>query len=303
MGICGGGARDKIGGSMQKIAALDISERKVPSMVGATSSPLARRTISKDGATIAFDRRGQGFPLILVDGALCYRGVGESGRLAALLAPHFTVFTYDRRGRGDSGDAAPYAVEREVEDIAALLNEAGGEAFVWGISSGAVLALEAAKSLAGIKKLALYEAPFIVDDSRPATQDDWVRIGEAVAAGRRSEAIRLFLKSVGAPGLFVTAMRLTPMWSKLKAVARTLPYDGAIVRNNQQGKPLPADRWLNVTAPTLVIDGGASPVWMQRANRALADLLPNAQYRTLKGQTHRLQPKALAPILATFFKD
>jgi pimeloyl-ACP methyl ester carboxylesterase len=291
-----------MGGTMQKIAALDIAEAKVPSLAP-TTSLMARKAISKDGAAIAFDRRGQGFPVILVDGALCYRGMGESGRLAALLAAHFTIFTYDRRGRGDSGDAAPYAVAREVEDIAALLSEAGGEAFVWGMSSGAVLALEAAKQLAGIKKLALYEAPFIVDDSRATTQDDWFRIGEAVVADRRSDAIRLFLKTVGAPGLFIAALRLTPIWSKLKAIAHTLPYDGAIVGDCQQGKPLPADRWAGVTAPTLVIDGGKSPAWMRRANQALADSLPNAQYRTLEGQTHRLQPKALAPTLITFFKN
>jgi pimeloyl-ACP methyl ester carboxylesterase len=288
---------------MLKIAALDIAEGKVPSLAPATTSLMARKAISKDGAAIAFDRRGQGFPVILVDGALCYRGMGESGRLAALLAPHFTVFTYDRRGRGDSGDTAPYAVEREVEDIAALLSEAGGEAFVWGMSSGAILALEAAKSLAGIKKLAIYEAPLIVDDSRASTQDGWVRIGEAVAADRRSDAVKLFLKLVGAPGLFIAALRLTPIWSKLKAIAHTLPYDGAIVRDCQQGKPLPADRWAGVTAPTLVIDGGKSPAWMRRANQALAQILPNARYRTLDRQTHRLKPKALAPLLIAFFKN
>src|SRR5438105_3268893 len=110
---------------------------------------------SKDGTRIAFDRIGQGSSLILVDGALCYRGVGPSGPLARALMQHFTVFTYDRRGRGESGDTAPYAVEREVEDIEALVNEAGGSAFVWGMSSGAVLALEAANRLRGIKKLAL----------------------------------------------------------------------------------------------------------------------------------------------------
>src|SRR5712664_876064 len=150
---------------------------------------------SKDGTAIAFDRSGDGPPIILVDGALCYRASGPMGPLAALLAPHFTVFTYDRRGRGDSGDTAPYAVEREVEDIATLLSEAGGAAFVWGMSSGAVLALEAANRLSGIKKLALYEAPFIVDNTRPTTEDDWDRISAAVAADRRSDAVKLFLKS------------------------------------------------------------------------------------------------------------
>ena len=261
------------------------------------------KVFSKDGTAIAFDRIGYGPPVILIDGALCYRGMGQSGQLAELLAPHFTVFTYDRRGRGTSGDTAPYAVEREVEDIAALLGEAGGAAFVWGTSSGAVLALEAANRLSAIKKLALYEVPFIVDDTRPTTEDDWVQIGAAVAADRRSEAVKLFLKSVGVPGFFMTLMQLMPMWSKLKAIAHTLPYDGAVVRDNQRGKPLPATRWASVTIPALVMDGGNSSAWMRHANRSLASVLPNAQYRTLQGQTHMLKPKVHAPILLEFFKD
>jgi pimeloyl-ACP methyl ester carboxylesterase len=270
----------------------------------APSAATSRNAVlSKDGTEIAFDRIGHGLPVILVDGALCYRGMGPSGPLAELLAQDFTVFTYDRRGRGDSGDTAPYAVEREVEDIAALLSEAGGTAFVWGISSGAVLALEATNRLSGIKKLALYEAPFIVDHSRSATQDNWTRIGEAVAANRRSDAVRLFMKMVGVPDLFIALMRLMPVWSKLKAVAHTLPYDGALVQDNQRGAPLPAGRWTSVTVPSVVMDGGKSPAWMRNANRALASVLPNAQYRTLEGQSHMLNAKAHAPVLVEFFKE
>jgi pimeloyl-ACP methyl ester carboxylesterase len=266
----------------------------------ATSQDFVR---SNDGTEIAFDRRGDGPAVILVDGALCSRGMGPSGPLAELLAQHFTVFTYDRRGRGESGDTAPYAVEREVEDIAALLSEAGGTAFVSGISSGAALAVEAANRLGGIEKLALYEAPFIVDDSRSTTQDGWTRIGEAVAADRRSDAVRLFMKMVGVPDVFIALMRLMPVWSKLKAVAHTLPYDGALVQDNQRGAPLPAGRWSSVTIPSLVMDGGKSPTWMRDANRALASALPNAQYRTLEGQTHMLNAKVHAPVLVEFFRD
>jgi pimeloyl-ACP methyl ester carboxylesterase len=258
---------------------------------------------SKDGTAIAFDRIGHGAAVILIDGALCYRGIGQSGKLANLMAQHFTVFTYDRRGRGASGDTAPYAVEREVEDIEALLSEAGGTAFVWGTSSGAVLALEAANCLKGLKKLALYEPPFIVDDSRSTTEYDWVRIGEAVATDRRSEAVRIFLKSVGLPSFFIALMRLMPMWSKLNAIAHTLPYDGAIVRDNQRGKPLPSGRWASITVPALVMDGGNSPAWMRHGNESLARVLPNAQYRSLEGQTHMLNPKVHAPLLVEFFKD
>jgi pimeloyl-ACP methyl ester carboxylesterase len=288
---------------MQNITALEAKER-VPRIVQSPATLTCVGTVlSKDGTPIAFDRIGNGPPVILVDGALCYRGMGQSGQLAELLAPYFTVFTYDRRGRGRSGDTASYSVEREVEDIAALLGEAGAAAFLWGMSSGAVLALEAANRLSGIKKLALYEAPFIVDDSRSTTELDWMRIAEAVAAGRRSEAVKTFLKSVGVPALFIAVMPLMPMWSKLKAVAHTLPYDGAIMEDSQKGKPLPAGRWASVTVPALVVDGGKSPAWMHQGNRALASVLPNARYQTLEGQTHMLQPKAHAPILVEFFKD
>src|ERR1700730_19273356 len=228
---------------MQNLTAIEAKDRapKVVQSPG-TLAPIGT-ALSKDGTPIAFDRIGNGPPVILVDGALCYRGMGQSGQLAELLAQYFTVFTYDRRGRGARGETAPYAVEREVEDIAALLSEAGGAAFLWGMSSGAVLALEAATRLNGIKKLALYEAPFIVDNSRPTTERDWVRIAGAVAANRRSEAIKLFLKLVGVPAFFIAVMPLMPIWSKLKAIAHTLPYDGAIVGDNQRGKPLPAGRW------------------------------------------------------------
>jgi len=289
---------------MQKMTVLEATEGRASKIGKAATSAVVGKAFSKDGTAIAFDRIGNGPPVILIDGALCYRSMGQSGQLAELLAPHFTVFTYDRRGRGGSGDTAPYAVEREVEDIATLLSEAGGASFVWGMSSGAVLALEAANRLSGIKKLALYEAPFIVDDTRPTTEDDWDRISAAVVADRRSDAVKLFLKSVGAPG-FVRALMplMIPMWLKLKAVAHTLPYDGAIVRDNQRGEPLPASRWASVTVPALVMDGGNSPAWMLHANRSLASVLPNALYRTLKGQTHMLKPKAHAPMLVEFFKD
>ena len=286
---------------MPNITAIETKER------APTQSPASLACVgtalSKDGTPIAFTRIGDGPPVILVDGALCHRGIGESGQLAALLAPYFTVFTYDRRGRGGSGDTLPYAVEREIEDIAALLSEARGAAFLWGMSSGAVLALEAANRLNGIKKLALYEAPLIVDDSRSATERDWAKIAEAVAANRRSEAVKLFLKLVGVPGFFIAGMPLMPMWSKLKAIAHTLPYDGAIVGDNQRGKPLPAGRWASVTVPALVLNGGKSPKWMRHGNRSLASVLPNARYQTLEGQTHMLKPKAHAPILLEFFKD
>jgi pimeloyl-ACP methyl ester carboxylesterase len=230
--------------------------------------------------------------------------MGPSTPLAELLSKSFTVFTYDRRGRGDSGDTAPYSTEREVEDLQALIAKAGGSAFVYGVSSGAALALEAAKRIPGIKKLALYEAPFIVDSSRdPVTKDYWTLIGEAVAADRRGDAVKLFLQAVGVPNFVLFIMRWTPVWSKLKAVAHTLPYDGALVQEYQKGKRLPNYEWTAVTIPTLVADGGNSPAWMRNAMKELADVLPNAQYKTLPGQTHMVKREAHAPMLVQFFSD
>ena len=257
---------------------------------------------SKDGTLIAFDRSGEGPPIILVDGALCYRASGPMGPLAKLLAQHFTVYTYDRRGRGDSGNTSPYAVEREVDDIEALIIAAGGTAFVFGASSGAALALEAANRGLAIEKLALYDAPFIVDNSRPPPPEDFVaQLDSLIALERRGDAVKLFLKLVGVPAIFLVIMRFMPVWSKLTAVAHTLPYDITITEDNQRGKPLAATRWARVNVPTLVADGGKSPVWMRNGMRALADILPNAKYRTLEGQTHIVKAKVHAPVLVEFF--
>jgi pimeloyl-ACP methyl ester carboxylesterase len=271
---------------------------------GTSSTATSRSTHtvrSADGTPIAFDRVGSGHPLVLIDGALCYRSLGESGALADLLAPYFTVFTYDRRGRGQSGNTLPYAVDREVDDIAAIVNAAGGFASLWGMSSGAVLALETARRLdTSINKVAVYEAPLIVDDSRATTENDWDRIGEAVAADRRGGAVKIFMQSVGMPWYLIAPLRLLPIWSRLEAIAHTLPYDGAIVQAYQKGVPLPAHRWAHVTMPALVMAGGKSPQWIRHGNQALASALPNAQYRTLEGQTHMLKPKAHVRTLVEF---
>jgi pimeloyl-ACP methyl ester carboxylesterase len=261
-----------------------------------------KKAISKDGTSIAYEQLGNGRPIILVDGALCSRSFGPMPKLAPLLAQHFAVFMYDRRGRGDSLDTKPYAVEREVEDLEALVNETGGSAFLFGISSGAALALEAANRGLAIKKLALYEAPFIVDDSRsPIPEGYLAQLNELIASGRRGDAVKLFMKLVGVPAIFVAMMRFMPAWSKLKGVAHTLPYDITIVQDNQRGKSLPPKRWASVTVPTLVANGGKSPAWMRRAMQALAEVLPNAQHRTLEGQTHMLRAKAITPVLKEFF--
>ncbi|MFI5274699.1 MAG: alpha/beta fold hydrolase [Ktedonobacterales bacterium] len=259
---------------------------------------------SSDGTTNAFDQSGEGPALILVGGAFQYRAIDpRTAHLAALLASRFTVFRYDRRGRGDSGDTAPYAVEREIEDFAALIAKAGGSAFVFGMSSGAVLALEAAGRGLAITKLALYEPPFIVNDSGPALPAEYSsHLTELVAAGRRGDAVEYFMmQAAGMPPEAVAPMRQSPMWPMLEAVAHTLPYDDAIMGDTCSGSPLLLARWASVTVPTLVMDGGASPASMGASAQALVDVLRHAQRRTLEGQTHEVAPEVLAPIMEAFF--
>ena len=197
-----------------------------------------RKVISKDGTPIAFDQSGQGPAIILVTGALTTRADWTS--LAACLAPHFSVFAYDRRGRGESGDTAPYAVEREVEDIEALINEAGGSAFVFGHSSGAALALEAAVQLGEkVKKLAMYEAPY--NDEREAKLA-WrayiQQLTELLAADRRGDAVALFMQYVGMPADQIEAMRHAPTWSLLEAIAPTLAYDHTAILGKDRSVPI-----------------------------------------------------------------
>jgi pimeloyl-ACP methyl ester carboxylesterase len=258
--------------------------------------------MSKDGTRIAFERTGTGPALIVVGGALSDRSGGAP--LAKVLAAHFTIYSYDRRGRGDSTDKAPYAVAREVEDIDALITEAGGAAFVNGQSSGAVLALEAAKALpAKIRKLSLYEPPFIIDDSRPLPPENYDRhISQLIGGNRRGEAVEYFLTQlVGMPTQAVAGMRQSPMWAASEKLAHTLPYDIMVLNGGMEGKPLKAERWAAATMPTLVLAGGASPGWIRNSARSLAEILPSARQTTLEGQTHNAAPDALGPELERFF--
>jgi pimeloyl-ACP methyl ester carboxylesterase len=264
--------------------------------------PVAMETVhSKDDTPIAFDRVGRGPSVILVGGALSDRSAGAP--IAGLLSQRFTVITFDRRGRGDSGDAATYAVEREVEDLGALVAEADGAASVFGHSSGAVLALEGAVRGLPITKLALYEPPFIVDDSRPLLPENYERrLTELISSGRRGDAVELFMTAaVGVPPEMVAQMRNSPMWPAMEALAHTLPYDGAIMGDTMNGNPASMKRWASVTVSTLAMDGGASPEWARNAVRALVEVLPDAQHLTLEGQTHAADPEVVAPALERFF--
>ncbi|PZG17027.1 alpha/beta fold hydrolase [Nonomuraea aridisoli] len=261
------------------------------------------QTNSADGTPIAYTRTGQGPAVVLVDGALSHRAQSINTPLADVLADDFTVYTYDRRGRGESGDTPPYAPEREIEDLAALAEAAGGPIRLYGTSSGAALALAAVDAGLTVERLALYEPPFIVDGSRPPIPADYVRTLEAlVAADRRADAVRYFMrKGVGLPAVAVAMMRFMPAWSALKATAHTLPYDAAFVAPYELGRPFPEGSWAGAKTPTLVIDGGKSQQWIRNAARSLAEVLPQAGHRTLDGQTHIVKPEALAPVLKEFF--
>jgi pimeloyl-ACP methyl ester carboxylesterase len=254
---------------------------------------------SKDDTPIAFDQSGQGPALILVTGAFTTRADWSS--LAASLAPHFSVFNYDRRGRGESGDTMPYAVEREIEDIDALITVAGGPAFLYAHSSGAALAMEAAIKLGDkVKKLAMYEAPY---DDEPEAQRTWgayiQQLTEALAAGRRGDAVALFMQYVGTPAEQIQAMRQTPAWPALEAIAPTLAYDHTYIIGKDRS--VPVERAAQVRVPTLVMNGSASLPFMYETARMLSNAIPHAEHLTLEGQTHGPAIDVLVPVLTEFF--
>jgi pimeloyl-ACP methyl ester carboxylesterase len=260
-----------------------------------------QKTTSKDGTIIAFDRSGRGPALILVGGAFQFRALDpKTAQVAGLLADTFTVFHYDRRGRGDSTDTQPYAVDREIEDLAALIAEAGGSACVFGNSSGGTLALKAAARGLGIAKLALYEPPFHSGDNnaRQAAAAYSRQLTSLLAEGRRGDAVALAMTSWGAPAEAVAGMRKSPVWAMFESVAPTLAYDDAVMGDGS----VPVTLLASVKAPALVLDGGSSPAFMRDAAKAAARALPNGKSRTLEGQTHDVAPEALAPALRDFFK-
>ncbi|HKW23506.1 MAG TPA: alpha/beta hydrolase [Ktedonobacterales bacterium] len=254
---------------------------------------------SKDGTIITYDRLGEGPAVILVSGGSVDRFSNAS--LADLLAKQFTVYNYDRRGRNESGDTPPYAVAREIEDIAAVTDAAGGSAYLYGSSSGAALAMEAARQLPGkITKLALWEPPYIPDGfPRPPANTAQI-FSDLVAEGKREDAAEFFMaKVVGLPSEFVAQARTSPWWPAQLALAHTLAYDATIMGDYT----LPVERVAEVKIPTLVLDGGASFPFMHVTAEALVDHLPNPQHRTLEGQRHDVSAEALAPVLAEFFND
>jgi pimeloyl-ACP methyl ester carboxylesterase len=265
------------------------------------NSPMTSHVTSADGTRIAYETLGAGPALILVDGAMSYRDFGPARGLATALADQYTVYIYDRRGRGDSGNTLPWAEDREIDDLAALLDAAGGTAHLFGCSSGAVLAADAAHRLPGFTTLALYEPPFIVDDTRAPREATFTQDTEdLIARDDRSGAIKKFMRHVGVPAVVLAVMPLTPPWRKLKVVAPTLPYDLRILGDTGRGAALDANRWSGVTIPAIVMDGGKSPQYLRNGAKALSEALPKATYRTLPGQTHIFKASVLAPALKQF---
>jgi pimeloyl-ACP methyl ester carboxylesterase len=256
---------------------------------------------SQDGTRIAFERLGDGEPLILVAAAL--QGRSTYRPLAEELSRHLTVFNYDRRGRGDSGDTAPYAVEREIEDLGALIAEAGGRASVYGHSSGAALVLHAAARGLPIDKIVLHEPPFGSgsDEERQAEQDEAEQISALLAQDRRGDAVKVFLAPMGLPPEVIDHLCQDPA---IQANAPTILYDPfEVMSEHSRGGKTPAEQAGAVTTPALVLAGGASPEWMINAGRQIADALPKGRFGVLEGQGHIVPPEVLAPVLMEFITD
>jgi pimeloyl-ACP methyl ester carboxylesterase len=261
---------------------------------------------SADGTRIGYDSVGDGPPLILVAGATQYRAIDQTTpKLQRLLAEGgLSVVNYDRRGRGESGDTPPYAPEREFEDLEALVAEVGGEAAVYGMSSGAILAVEAAGRGVTMSKLLMYEPPCILDHDGPEPIDDYIETLDGfVAAGKPGEAMAYFLRRVAEmPHEAIEQFRASPAWPAFEAVGHTIAYDGRIMEPFSKGEPIPPGRWDAANQPTLVLAGGDSPAWMQGAAAKVAGALPDGEVSTLPGQTHDFEPAVLAPAMLEYVR-
>jgi pimeloyl-ACP methyl ester carboxylesterase len=273
---------------------------------GAPSGAIEKSVTSKDGTLIAYELTGSGPVVILVSAALADRD--GSRPLARQLSSSFTVISYDRRGRGKSANTLPYVVEREVEDLEALVNSTGGPVLLFGSSSGAVLALDAAARLGPkVTKLFLHEPPFIIDSSRPPIPATLIKeIDASLSANDQDGAVALFFgKGMGIPAPGITFMRwMLPAWSDMTRIANTAPYDLAILAGTQSGQPLPDDRWSKATTPTLVAVGSKGEPFFHSGAKALVGLLASAQYRSLEGLDHSavlMAPQQIAAAMREFF--
>ena len=246
---------------------------------------------SVDGTQIAFDSSGAGPALVLVVGAFSDRSSTKT--LASGLGSTFTVYEYDRRGRGDSNEAGPYSIQREVDDLAAVIHAAGGSAFVFGHSSGGALVLEAAAGGVPMRALVVYEPPYTEGPSHEFA----ARLADMVAAGKKSEATEAFLTLMGTPPAALEQMKASPYWGHMESYAHTLAYEVGLCN----GGSVPVDRLAKISVPTLALAGGASPVWAQKAADAIAAAAPNGEACVLEGQGHGVADDVLIPVLTEFF--
>ncbi|MBV2353396.1 alpha/beta hydrolase [Streptomyces sp. J2-1] len=253
-------------------------------------------TTSPDGTPLAYDVTGRGPTVILVSGAMSTGGT--TAPLAARLADRCTAVVYDRRGRGASGDTAPYAVEREIEDLAALVAAVGGDAALFGVSSGGALALRAAAAGVPVRSVAVYEPPYadFLDGGAERMARYGTELSAALGAGRGGDAVALFLRLTGLAEEMIDRARQSPMWAGMEAVAPSLAYDDAVLA----GGLLPREVLAAVPVPVLALTGGASPDWLRAAGRAVAEAVPDGTYRELPDQTHMVEPDVVAPVLADF---
>jgi pimeloyl-ACP methyl ester carboxylesterase len=258
-----------------------------------------RKVTSRDGTTLAYDTYGDGPALIYITGATCFRTFLPIVQDVKAFSKEFTVYTYDRRGRGDSGDTQPYAVEREVEDIAAMIDVAGGKASLYGHSSGAVLALEAALRLGDkVEKVVMYDAPYVHDEAEKAEYDILrQRIHALLRDGKNAQALTTFLQVIGMPTAFVYLLRFMPGWKTMKALAPTLRYDIELTRDLP-----PLERAAKVRVPVQVVVGENNPVRLRAVARQLANAMPATTLIELAGQNHMVSAKALMPVLTGFLK-
>jgi pimeloyl-ACP methyl ester carboxylesterase len=261
------------------------------------SGQTATRSVrSADGTRIAFERSGHGAPLVLIEAAGHYRGLSSFGGLAPLLSSAFTIYQYDRRGRGESGDTPPYSPDREVEDIGALIADGGGSAHLYGYSSGALLALRAAARGLPITRLAVLEPPLQDDDAAAGPDPLTIELGELVAAGREGDAVEHFHRSIGVPDEFIAEMKAGASWARMEAVAHTLVYDCLL------SDAMSPALIRSVTTPTLVLDSQGSSDDLTGGAARVAQLLPNGAHRSLPGEWHGLADDTLAPALIAFFR-
>jgi pimeloyl-ACP methyl ester carboxylesterase len=255
---------------------------------------------SKDGTRIAYRKSGKGPLLILVDGAFCSKDFGPMPKLMPLLAEHFTVISYDRRARGESGDTKPYDTTRELEDISSLIEQHGGSAYLFGISSGAILALRAVAYGLRIPKVVVFEPPFVTKKNAVRSPNAYEELKKLVDNGNRGGAVKYYLnKVIGAPAIVTLVLQLMPGWSKMKANANSLPYDAAICGDFE----IPKNIFSTIAVPVLAIDSTKSPETLRNAVEATASALPNAKRKSLKGSVHDVPPKILAPELIRFFNE